>query len=308
MNRTDFFQLLEDPQKLREISFAELEVLERNFPHFKAIPALLYQKKKMMGIAISPAQLNSWAVMLSASGPIKAYNEAPRFVLDNETYTSAPIFTVETRPGIPVDELTSIELDLQELKRGSTGHTEEILREQIKAAMDKHRERQNEMESEIIADLAEMNNGPTERVQIKWKNVPGITTLEDSIELPEDQLAFLKKKVELFKQKAREEGKPVSESPMPVRMDEENIAEIQGFMKEYKETNSLTDLENKPVIIQIEESITENQLPLSESMADECLKQGYYERAINIYKELGLKNPEKMPYFVQKILDINKKY
>lgn len=308
MNRTVFFQLLEDPQKLREVSFAELEDLERNFPHFKAIPALLFQKKKLMGIAVSPAELNSWALQRCSSGALKGANEAPRFVSENETPLVEPVVKKETIYEMPAADISPVELDLQDLKRGSTGHTEEILREQVRAAMDKHSDGHKEMESEIMADLAEINEVPTERIHISWKNVPGVTAPEDSLELPDDQLAFLKKKVESFKQKARDEGKLVSETPVPVKKDEENIEEIRGFMQEYKESNSLPTVENKPVEVQIEESISENQLPISESLAEECVKQGHFERAINIYKELGLKNPEKMPYFVQKILDINKKY
>lgn len=53
-------------------------------------------------------------------------------------------------------------------------------------------------------------------------------------------------------------------------------------------------------------SITKEENLISESLADVMVKQGRYDRAIDMYKKLSLRKPQKKAYFARKIEEIQK--
>jgi tetratricopeptide (TPR) repeat protein len=53
-------------------------------------------------------------------------------------------------------------------------------------------------------------------------------------------------------------------------------------------------------------SIDKEEIMVSESLAEIHIKQGKYEKAIEIYRKLSLQNPEKKSYFAAKINQLNK--
>lgn len=53
-------------------------------------------------------------------------------------------------------------------------------------------------------------------------------------------------------------------------------------------------------------SITKEDDLVSESLAEILVKQGKFEKAIDMYKKLSLRNPQKNAYFARKIEQINK--
>lgn len=55
-----------------------------------------------------------------------------------------------------------------------------------------------------------------------------------------------------------------------------------------------------------ERSVSENDDILTETLASIYLKQGKFEKAVNIFKRLSLKYPEKSDYFASRIADIQK--
>ena len=55
-----------------------------------------------------------------------------------------------------------------------------------------------------------------------------------------------------------------------------------------------------------ERSVSENEDILTETLASIYLKQGKLEKAVNIFKRLSLKYPEKSDYFASRIADIQK--
>lgn len=55
-----------------------------------------------------------------------------------------------------------------------------------------------------------------------------------------------------------------------------------------------------------DDSLSENDDLMTETLAGIYIKQKYYDKAINIYKKLSLKYPEKNVYFAQRIRDLEK--
>ena len=55
------------------------------------------------------------------------------------------------------------------------------------------------------------------------------------------------------------------------------------------------------------ESLDENELPVSETLAKVYIAQGNYPKAISAYKQLSLTNPEKKIFFANLIEDLKKK-
>ena len=55
----------------------------------------------------------------------------------------------------------------------------------------------------------------------------------------------------------------------------------------------------------VQQSISDNELLVSEPFAEILYAQGYKDKAIKIYEKLMLKNPEKRDIFAAKIVLIN---
>jgi len=93
-----------------------------------------------------------------------------------------------------------------------------------------------------------------------------------------------------------EQQQPVSQPPQPARKHDELI---DKFLKEEPRIKPLRDSSNQ-------ENLAEKNLVEAEEIGTETLaiifaKQGLYEKALDIYKKLSLKYPEKSSYFAEKI-------
>lgn len=98
-------------------------------------------------------------------------------------------------------------------------------------------------------------------------------------------------------------AKPEAESveKLPTNQIEESQAEViadKPVKKKKKKSKELVDR-------LVQQSISDNELLVSEPFAEILYAQGYKEKAIKIYEKLMLKNPEKRDIFAAKIVLIN---
>lgn len=99
----------------------------------------------------------------------------------------------------------------------------------------------------------------------------------------------------------------------PETSDKDAIESVVSDFKAFDPMESLFGVNEKPKqefyspAKKAKESLSEKQLPVSETLAKIYLMQGNYPKAIEAYKELSLAFPEKKIFFANQIEDLNKK-
>lgn len=99
----------------------------------------------------------------------------------------------------------------------------------------------------------------------------------------------------------------------PETTDKDAIASVVSDFEAFDPMESLFGVNEKPKqefyspAKKAKESLSEKQLPVSETLAKIYLMQGNYPKAIEAYKELSLAFPEKKIFFANQIEDLNKK-
>ena len=107
----------------------------------------------------------------------------------------------------------------------------------------------------------------------------------------DEWLLFLKKKNEA--KKSEEEDKAMLRS----MWQREKLAAAMG-----EEDDNIPEAVFEMAI----NSIDKQDIMVSEPLAEIHVKQGRYDKAIEIYRKLSLQNPEKKTYFAAKINHLNK--
>ncbi|MCC7224116.1 MAG: hypothetical protein IT273_10355 [Chitinophagales bacterium] len=129
--------------------------------------------------------------------------------------------------------------------------------------------------------------------------------LSDADAKADQLIQALRERVEGYK---KEKG--IENEPMPILSDTERddlqtlIAEQQNTTPQQQETSDeeVIDLRNSPSIDPNDQQATSNtESILSETMARVYARQGYTEKARQIYTQLMTKYPEKSAYFAEKL-------
>jgi pentatricopeptide repeat protein len=101
----------------------------------------------------------------------------------------------------------------------------------------------------------------------------------------------------------------LSKKTMKEKEEEESKRVLKAMWQKEKLAKALedeTDEIPEEVFNMAVNSITQTQDIVNESMADVYVRQGKYEKAIDIYKKLSLLHPEKNTYFANKIEKLKK--
>lgn len=138
-----------------------------------------------------------------------------------------------------------------------------------------------------------------------WNSIPAIRVTENQLENKFSQGTIDK---ELNREKLEEELIESIAKPALRNIQDEQLAIIEQFIK--KEPR-IQPTRQGDLIVEVEDlserSTTLNGPLVTESYAKILSRQGRFEQAIEVYKKLLVKNPEKSAYFAEKIADLEKK-
>ena len=138
-----------------------------------------------------------------------------------------------------------------------------------------------------------------------WNSIPAIRVTENQLENKFSQGTIDE---ELNREKLEEELIESIAKLALRNIQDEQLAIIEQFIK--KEPR-IQPTRQGDIIVEIEDlsesSTTLNGPLVTESYAKILSRQGRFQQAIEVYKKLLVKNPEKSAYFAEKIADLEKK-
>jgi tetratricopeptide (TPR) repeat protein len=139
--------------------------------------------------------------------------------------------------------------------------------------------------------------------EIDWLPIKQIENLTESKQIQIDPIE------EEFKREKLEEDLIISIAKPQLRnIQDEQLAIIDKFIKSEPRIQPIKNQNGSDEIVDLSERSTTLKNPLyTESYAKILVKQGRLENAIEVYKHLIVKNPEKMTYFAEKIEELQKK-
>lgn len=138
-----------------------------------------------------------------------------------------------------------------------------------------------------------------------WNSIPTVRVSENPLEKKFSQGTI---EEELNREKLEEELIESIAKPALRNIQDEQLAIIEQFIKKEPRIQPIRQGGSNVEIEDLSERSTTLKGPLlTESYAKILSRQGRFDQAIEVYKKLLVKNPEKSTYFAEKIADLQKK-
>jgi tetratricopeptide (TPR) repeat protein len=138
-----------------------------------------------------------------------------------------------------------------------------------------------------------------------WNSIPAIRVTENQLENKFSQGTIDE---ELNREKLEEELIESIAKPALRNIQDEQLAIIEQFIKKEPRIQPTRQGDTIVEVEDLSESSTTLNGPLAtESYAKILSRQGRFQQAIEVYKKILVKNPEKSAYFAEKIADLEKK-
>ncbi|GGF16663.1 hypothetical protein [Echinicola rosea] len=283
MNAAQFLNIIEKSNSLDKEDFRALLKLHETFPYFLApkVLAAKYEKKISKG---KSQELLHWAAVQS---PDRAWlknliEEDITFVTVQTTNatktTAAPQPTKVEAPENPVKPAPRDQAKTEEKPQPSGSDRAEVLRK-LEENLNKLRHVETEKKTETLEQTSASKKSTSQKKPTKKKSPKN----DDLIE------TIRKKEKKVIKDAKKQEQLDIIKA---FSKKEIKLATI----KEIEDTGKNTDLSKNST--QLSDKL------LSESYAKLLTKQGKKDKAIDIYKKLSLKFPNKKAYFANLIKEL----
>ena len=305
MNTKDFAYILQNPQHITSDQTCDLQKLIMRYPYFQSARALYLKGLKAQESYTYNQELKTTAAYITDRSILFDYitseafnqNEISQIIKQNSEHLKA--ITVNDVDDISVNKSVTIDDALKQHIKNTEGVLDPNLFEQkVKPQEVAHflSLPKNTPEQVIIdIDAKHIEETPEEKLQIG-----------KPLEFDKDETHSFSEwlKITSFKPIERSESKSTSEEIKNVSTNQDTIDKSKKF--------ELIDrfLENNPKIvpskdipkvdIKIDDKVAHDGL-MTETLARIYLEQNNYEKAIQSYKILSLKYPEKSGFFADQI-------
>ncbi|TXD70713.1 hypothetical protein [Aequorivita lipolytica] len=303
MNTSNFTYLLSNPQKITSEDLAALDLIIKKYPYFQSARAL-----QLKGLKNQDSFLYNDALKLTAA------HTTDRDILF-EYITSEKFIQNEISQTILQHDAS-----VEEIKVVSENISEQIsfeIDKQIKAEMQKA---ENILNPELFQRKVESVSNLVKKKDDQTSD--SINATEEALQ-PDKPLEFTKSDTHSFSEWLKlTKAKPIERSK---EISEKEDVSSEALAQEEKERKSeLIDkfIQERPKIIPSENTTNSNKKEeqknlatpytqpsdslMTETLAKVYLQQKNYKKAIQAYKILILKNPEKSGFFADQIRAIDK--
>lgn len=271
-NKANINQLLTSDQKIKAEDIQQLTTLSKSYPYSGLIGLVLLQGLH----ANEDIRLDGF---LSENAYKISNRERLYHLLSTPTIDQAPPIEVVDAPEIP-EEIKEEQFTETKQEDPSTEAETDPLDEMIRASALNAEYTQTFEAREIELNVSKKEQTIEEDLSSTEINIPQEDTKTSP---PNDFIGWLKWG------QSPEESLETEKKPRTLVKIEKQKTEFYSAQKKAKE------------------SIEDNLIPVSETLAKVYILQGNINQAISIYSKLILLNPEKKPYFASQIKQLKKK-
>lgn len=293
MNKESYHRLIKNPQLLSSTSLLDLEDLVAAYPYvenFRILYALnllilddyRYQENlyKAAFHSSDRKKLKSWVDLLIQDEEKQLTNE------EAPALPNIPIETLE----VPKTEITK-EVSKDILEKGKTKHKESEISEtndlNVLAPQEESKPRQRETISQDKTEQERKKKAKNTKSELLYLVRKRLAEIEAEKKEEQDKDSKIHSSVDNLDIKAQLIDRFLEKQPSISRPDKSD------FFDPNKEA--------------IDSTIDDDDFFITETLAQIHRQQGNLNKAIEIYKKLILKNPEKSTYFAAQIQELNKK-
>lgn len=304
MTRETFYNAVENPDAMTPDTVDALAATVRRFPYFHAGWMLLAKGLNVTGSVHFSSELKKASVHVWDRGALY-------WLINGKDYNkkSAPVITPKPKPEVaPAPHPQKVET--QEHPQPEQAHAdvaEDVPAQSTVTPAGPQPKPKAEVFTPVQPVAADYFPGVSDELDFEKPSSPSDTytlvDFDDHFRRPAERYTFAD-----WLDYVSERQTIKDEEAMQDRHAKQNNL-IDRFLSEPVEriTPSATKPISQSEAKKIEErSTSENDGVLTETLASIYLKQKQYERAINIFKKLSLKNPEKSSYFATRITEIEK--
>lgn len=319
MNRQQFYQYLESPQKLNNESLRHLNELATEYPYFQAGRMLLVKnlhlldhirfnqelktaaahipdRRKLYLLVHEPPTYQTPVTIVAEPKPMEIESTASEIiepVIELEVIDNEPIIQPQKTIPEPISPPVNY-FDVSDVVDLSDGLT-------IDFSSSKPQFEKNEPTEPVVLPTADL-------LDYELSNAPGYL-LEDEQPEPFDpqhnrSFSDWLKAMRTTPPPVKEPEKPASEPAKPLKNKQMDI--IDSFLQ----TGNKRIVPKKEAADEIVDiaapSIEENEALMTETLANIHIKQKHYHKAITIFEKLSLKYPEKSIYFAARIKEMER--
>lgn len=194
-----------------------------------------------------------------------------------------------------------VEQDLRVEKGDELELTEEQMREKIKRVLESETKKLSDDAEELKEQIATFQEVELKK-QAKFERLS-----QDS-----EELQKLKSKIKAYSKSMHFEEREKDKQDLaiqarlnPLSTKEENLAQINDFLTEYKKQGREIGDRQKTIDQMVSNSINSESIPVSEALAELFAEQGNPTKAAEVYRALGLIYPDKISFFARKIVNLN---
>ena len=299
MNSENFPEFLNDPSGLYKVSYEELQSLVLEYPYASNLWKLLLCKAYFEDKSDFPKILEALAIRIQDRRRLKDFMSIlidlkleydlaieTRQILDLDKLKEKAIERAMSNPAIEEQEVKKAEMVAQPDNTGRKDLLEELFSE--------------EQEKETIEN--EANLKPTEEETPSTFKV-GAEVLNNIIcgNTISNSFNFNREGIQNMLYKKKKASLRVSKKPIP-----KNSFNSWNSVNKPKKTKTRKPKNTKAKSIAAK-SIMYNTQIASETLAKILEQQGYFDKAIKMYEQLCLKNPEKNTFFEAKIKNLKER-
>ncbi|MGB0838496.1 MAG: hypothetical protein ACPGXL_00075 [Chitinophagales bacterium] len=320
MMKEQFLDAITDLNQLDDISLESLQRVVAEFPYFQTAHILLAKKAQQVNapnydsiVSHTASNIGDRAMLYQ----ILHQNYTTEHLLPNDLDQDA-LAVIANQRGLIDDAKIAVENEpsmvVTPIRSTPTAEikTEQIPEEARKRVLAELSRRKTEVDA-VVVEPFDQNNAvsavvPAEQVEkvrsdvekdlekLRTKQEAEINVdLQKSVEADKSMLESLQEKVDAYNEKQN------SDEPAFNLLTKEQD-EISSYMNEhFTEREAPIDLSTDEIEEQAQASLSTTGLITSEAIAQVYEDQGLFKEAVEIYEQLGLKNPEKKRYFASQI-------
>ena len=318
MNRTILTKILQDPLLLKEEHLSGIEHITNEFPYFQAARALYLKGLKNQGNFKYNSELKLTAAHTLDRHVLFDFMTSDKFENSNtfkepNAFSSDNIATINVKdpdvliplPSVNLDEVVKMEIDeantvLDPSMFAVKPHSKESAQQENEQTLTNTTKKKSSLkkESKVLSDPPQ-----TEAIDI---NAPLDFTKNDQFSFSEwlkiTAITPIKREPEA------DSSKPVSPGNQEQKQHHSNRKEKSKLIDAFIANNPKIGPVRKeaPKINLAEAKTIPNNALMTETLAKVYLAQKNYKKAIQAYKILILKNPEKSGFFADQIRAIKK--